>query len=542
MKKIFIWFFISLTFFWWTYAYVHSQDTDNALEEITWKMDIIIEEKWEVYRDNFIKIFEKYKIKYENKETYSYVFNYLLNHLTEKKVAPNILLIIADDMWLDASPWYDDYNWLKPNTPVLDNLAENWLVFDNVWSNPLCSPTRATILTWKYWFQTWVLWALSKSDAWISTDEYSLQKMITEKSTAGYEQAVIWKWHLATDHNWADNNPELMWIPYYSGFIWWAMQDYSKWRKTTNWESKLSKTYATTEFTNDSISWLEENGDKPWFLWLAYTAPHSPFHVPPSDLLSDKTNDSLSWTEADIVANPVSYYLAAIEAMDTEIGRLLDNLSEEERENTIIIFIGDNGTPNEVAQTPYTSSTVKWSISKGWIHIPMIISWDWIDSWRAEEFVNTSDLYTTIAELSWIILPTYWNSISFAPVLFWNQRRVERDYLYAEVESSNPNWWASRKNGWTIRKNWYQYISLDNWTEKLFSDSDLWQENNLINTYPWVVSELRELWISLRIWDTVWTYGNYPTDTDDIVCHDYFTNNNWDYTAVPEPIISRVMN
>lgn len=509
MRKILIWLLITILCFWAVYSYVNWLLFQDKFENTLIKTDTIPDEKL------------------ENEEW---------DNLNTDSKAPNILLVIADDMWLDASPWYSDYNWLKPNTPILDGLAEDWLVFDNVWSNPLCSPTRATILTWKYWFQTWVLWALSKTDDWISTDEYSLQKMISEKSTSSYDQAVIWKWHLATNNNWYENNPELMWIPYYSGFLWGTMTDYNKWRKTTNWEYELSTTYATTEFTNDSISWVEDVENKPWFLWLAYTAPHSPFHLPPSDLLSEETNNGLSWTDNDIAENPVPYYLAAIEAMDTEIWRFLDNLSEEERENTIVIFIADNWTPNEVAQTPYTSSTVKWSISRGWIQVPMIISWDWIESWRIKEYINTSDLYTTIAELSWIILPTYWNSISFEPLLFWEKREVERDYLYAEVASASPSWWASRKNWWTIRKDWYQYISLDNWAEKLFADSDLGQTNNLINTYPSIAKELRELWLSVRWWDEAWKYWNYPTDTYDIICHDYFTSNTWDYTEVPEHI------
>jgi len=292
MKKIFIWFFVTIMCFWWVYSYYPSESFNNKLEQIAWKIDVIIEEKWESYRETFITVIDKYKIKFKEDEKLSYVFNYLWKHISTDPKTPNILLIIADDMWLDASPWYTDYEWEKPNTPILDWLANSWLVFDNVWSNPLCSPTRATILTWKYWYQTWVLGTLSKSDAWIGVDEYSLQKMITEKSKAWYEQAVIWKWHLATNNNWWDNNPELMWIPYYSGFLWGTMTDYSKWRKTTNWNSELSDTYATTEFTNDSISWVEKNKDKPWFLWLAYTAPHSPFHLPPSDLLSDDTKNN----------------------------------------------------------------------------------------------------------------------------------------------------------------------------------------------------------------------------------------------------------
>ena len=79
-------------------------------------------------------------------------------------------------------------------------------------------------------------------------------------------------------------------------------------------------------------------------LWLAYSAPHTPYHLPPQNLHSR----NLSGTDADINSNPRSYYLAAIEAMDTEIGRLLSSLDQDTLRDTLIIFMGDNGTPGRV--------------------------------------------------------------------------------------------------------------------------------------------------------------------------------------------------
>lgn len=520
MKKSLLSLCIILIFFFTVSAYTPTEDLQDKLNIITGKIDILIDERGENYRDIFLDLLKKYDGKYSENSQLSYVLNYLKNHLNQASNRPNILLIIADDMWLDASPWYSDYLGKKPYTPTLDKLAKSGLVFDNLWSNPLCSPTRSTILTWKYWFNTWVLWALSKQDDGVSIEEYSLQTLITKKSIAWYQQAVIWKWHLATNNNWNNNNPWIMWIPYYSWYISWAMKDYSNWKKTTNWETTISTVYATTEFTDDSIKWIDSVKNKPWFLWLAYTAPHTPFHMPPNNLLSENTKNNLSGTEEDIQENPLPYYLAAIEAMDSEIWRLLDNLSDSERNNTIIIFIGDNGTPTQVTQTPFQRWESKWSVSRGWVHVPMIVAGAWISPGRKSEFINTTDIYTTIAELTGLILPTYWNSISFAPLLFNKQREVNRDYLYAEISSPNKRWWVSAKNGWSIRKNGYQYISLDNGTEKLFADSDLGQENNLFNSLTSIASELRELWISLRWGDFNWEYGQYPIDTDDIVCID----------------------
>lgn len=434
--------------------------------------------------------------------------------------SPNILLIIADDMGLDASPWYADYGEAKPKTPVLDRLAEDGLVFENVWSNPLCSPTRSTIITGKYGAHTGVLGALSKGDDGLSTSEYSLQKMITENSPASYDQAVIGKWHLATNNNGGDDNPGLMGVPYYSGYISGTMNDYSNWEKVTNGKTSSSTTYATTDFTNEAIDWIDDDEGNPWFLWLAYTAPHTPFHMPPEGLLSEDTVDNLPGSEGATKETPLPYYLASIEAMDTEVGRLLDDLSEKEKENTIIIFISDNGTPNQVIQSPFQKGNAKGSLYRGGVHVPMIVSGSGVATGRASELVNTSDLYTTIAELTGIELPQYGNSISFAPVLFDEERENNRDYLYADVSSPSINGGASVFNGWTVRAEGYQYISLDNGREKLFADSDLGQENNLVNSLPELVSRLKEIGEEVRGTTPSTEFGVLPSNSDEVVCTD----------------------
>ena len=95
---------------------------------------------------------------------------------------------------------------------------------------------------------------------------------------------------------------------------------------------------------------------------MAYTAPHSPFHLPPQAL---HHQGDLPADEASIEANPLPYYFAMIESLDTELGRLLSSLSPAALENTLLVFMGDNGTPNGVAQTPYVSTKAKGSLCQG---------------------------------------------------------------------------------------------------------------------------------------------------------------------------------
>ncbi len=187
---------------------------------------------------------------------------------------PNILLIIADDLGRDAIKGYTEGS-IKPNTPYIDAIRSKGLTFNNFWSNPVCSPTRSAILTGKYGYRTNVRGA---SDI-LSQSETSLQKYINDNSGIKYATAIVGKWHLAGTNS--TFNPESMGIDYYSGIIRGAVTDYYNWTLTEDGSAKTQNTYATEALTTTSINWINQQ-TQPWFMWLAYNAPHTPFHVPPS--------------------------------------------------------------------------------------------------------------------------------------------------------------------------------------------------------------------------------------------------------------------
>ena len=105
---------------------------------------------------------------------------------------PNIMLIIADDMGLDACPGFN-FGTIKPNMPNLQSLINTGVRFNNLWSNPTCTPTRSTILTGKYGFRTGVTLVGDE----LSTSETSLQKYLDNNTGSTYNHAVIGKWHLS---------------------------------------------------------------------------------------------------------------------------------------------------------------------------------------------------------------------------------------------------------------------------------------------------------------------------------------------------------
>lgn len=373
---------------------------------------------------------------------------------------PNVLLIIADDMGLDATPGYNIGS-LKPNMPNLENLINNGIKFNNVWSNPTCSPTRATILTGKYGYKTNVLEAGEN----LSTTETSLQTYINSNTGNEYSSAVIGKWHLGPANQ--PSHPNYMGIEYFSGMTQSSVDSYYNWTHTLNGQVTNSNEYSTTKLTDDAIGWIN-NQDQSWFLWLAYNAPHSPYHLPPANL---HYQGNLAEDQASIDANRLPYYLAAIEAVDTEMGRLFNSMNDEILENTIVIFVGDNGTPGPVAQQ-YHSQRSKGSLYKGGINVPMVISGKGVERMNDIEdaLISTVDLFATISELCGINTQQIHDSNSFFNLL--TVTGSSRSHLYSEKGN----------NYFTVRNSTHKYISFQDGSEALFNlETNPFEMPNLLN-------------------------------------------------------------
>ncbi|MDX5321173.1 MAG: sulfatase-like hydrolase/transferase [Bacteroidota bacterium] len=373
---------------------------------------------------------------------------------------PNILLIIADDLGKDALAGYTEGN-LKPNTPNLDALRNKGLMFTNFWSYPTCTPTRASIITGKYGYHSNML----KVGDVLSPSELCLQKYLKTQGGNTYATAIVGKWHLSGNDSLV--NPEDFGIDYYTGLIRGEADNYFRWQLTEDGQTSLQTNYITEEFTTRSIDWIKQQ-DKPWFLWLAYTAPHTPFHVPPSEMHSQ--GNLLDYQTG---MNAMKYYLAAIEAMDFQIGRLLKDIPAEDRDNTIIIFIGDNGSPNQVAQSPYTGSRVKGTLYQGGINVPMIVSGKGISRTGTEPaLLNSTDLFATIAEMAGLNLPSYEDSRSF--VSLFSQSQTIRDYTFSEMKEGSDSW--------AISNGEYKLIQLSAGTMEMYDlGADPYEQINLLN-------------------------------------------------------------
>lgn len=381
---------------------------------------------------------------------------------TPSDSTPNILLIIADDLGKDAINGFLEGS-IKPNTPNIDAIRNGGLSFTNFWSYPTCSPTRATILTGKYGYRTGVKWA---GDV-LAPSETSLQKYINDQTNNKYSTAIVGKWHLSGNN--ATLNPEIFGIDYYAGLIRGEPQSYYNWMLTEDEVSNLESEYTTTKFTDIAIDWLSQQ-DKPWFMWLAYNAPHTPFHAPPNEMhnqgnLPDYNNGM----------DAMPYYMAAIEAMDFQIGRLLNSIPANEKENTTIIFIGDNGTPNKVAQSPYLNTTVKGTLYQGGINVPMFVSGKGVTKTGNEDnLITSTDLFATISELAGASVDEIHDSKSFKSLL--SQNTAIRNFQYAERTNGSSEKWA-------ISNGNYKLIEGANGNQEFYDlNNDPYEQNNLLNS------------------------------------------------------------
>ncbi|MEP3889736.1 MAG: sulfatase-like hydrolase/transferase [Hellea sp.] len=406
-----------------------------------------------------------------NGGTISDSFDIVIGPAAPSSGKPNIVFIISDDQGLDSSAQYSVSTDL-PVTPNFTALANSGLVFDNAWVSPSCSPTRAALMTGKHSNRTSVF---APGDALPDTQTILQSYLKDNEATSDYSSAVIGKWHLGG----GQSGPNDFGIDHFAGIITGGVSDYNNWSLNINGTTTTNTNYVTSELTNQAISWVDTQ-TKPWFLWLSYNAPHTPFHLPPTSLHPR----NLSGTQADINANSRNYYLAAIEAMDTEFGRFWASLSAAEQGNTIVIYLGDNGTPGGAAINSAVQSGNKGGLLQGGINTPLFISGPGItrQGEREDALVHHADIFATIAELAGAELPAYNDGESFADLLS-DQTAEQRDYVFTE-----------HSGGWAIRNTQYKLIEAANGDQDLYDlAADPAEQSDLLDGAMDVSAILTEL-------------------------------------------------
>ena len=308
------------------------------------------------------------------------------------KPKPNILYILADDMgYADAG-----FNGGKEiQTPHLDRLAKSGTILRSFYVQPVCSPTRASLMTGRYVTHTGVYSVVKPTTPWgLPLEERTLAQALRE---AGYETAISGKWHLG------EFQPA--YLPTKRGFdhqygLWFGAIDYYThkrdgmldWHK--NDEPCQDEGYSTHLIAKEASRMIRErNSGKPLFLYLPFNAVHGPFQVPQSYLASYGNLTGVRKTYAGMLA-----------AMDKAIGQVVAALEEKKMlENTLIIFSSDNGGPSPGTVTDNGSLREgKGTLYEGGVRVCAFASWPGqIPSGKVvEEPVHIIDWYPTLVNLA----------------------------------------------------------------------------------------------------------------------------------------------
>ncbi len=330
----------------------------------------------------------------------------------------NFLVVILDDVGVEQIAAYAEG--ANPvNTPTINQLAAEGMLFRNAYSNPVCSPTRSNLQTGRYAFRHGIGHIiLPTTGPALSHSELTLPEMLDVGTNGKYAHALFGKWHLGNNTNGYHDSPNLAGYSHYSGNLFNIGKiigtTYFKWEKTVDGSFSQKTGYLTTDTVDDAIAWTGAQ-TKPWLAVVAFNAPHAPFHNPPANLHTVN------------LSNPTELlqYQAALEAVDTELGRLIQHLKQTQQyANTTILVIGDNGTPKAVAVNPIPPEHAKDSLYEGGINVPFIVKSPFVSQRGSESgaFVNAVDVMATIAEmagvnLSRVVPGIKLDSVSMVPYL-----------------------------------------------------------------------------------------------------------------------------
>jgi arylsulfatase A-like enzyme len=372
---------------------------------------------------------------------------------------PNIIFILLDDLgWRDLTCYGSTFY----ETPNLDRLAADGMKFTDAYAAcPVCSPTRASILTGKYpatlGITDWIDWGggCHPRRGKLVDVPYLKQLPLTERTTAsylrdaGYQTWHVGKWHLGT----ADFYPDKHGFDVNIGGCEWGMPVkgyFSPWHIPTLPDAAPG-TYLTDHLTDEAIRLINSRAaGRPFFLNLCHHAVHTPIQAPAPLVEKYKAKAQrlgLDKIQALEVGEPMPYiipekrhvirrliqsdpvYAAMIENLDTNIGRLLAAVPA----NTLVIFTSDNGGLATAEGSPTTNKPL--AEGKGWMYEggtrePLILHWPGViqPGRQCSVPVTSPDFLPTLLELAGVSAPQV-DGVSFAPLLR-GATRLDRDAIF----------------------------------------------------------------------------------------------------------------
>jgi arylsulfatase A-like enzyme len=348
----------------------------------------------------------------------------------DNKAKPNILVILVDDL---------GYGDLSINggtdiqTPNIDKLFEKGMKFTNFYANcTVCSPTRASLVSGCYPDKVGVPGVIrtNENNSWgyLAENVITLPEMLKK---GGYKTALIGKWHLGLE---SPNKPNERGFDFFHGFLGDMMDDYWTHLRQGNNYMRLNEKeikpvgHATDIFSDWAIDYIDNaaNEKDPFFLYLAYNAPHFPIQPPVNWV------DKIKKREVGI-SEKRAKNVAFVEHMDFGIGRVLEALKKSGQEkNTLIIFSSDNGGHLKSAASNGNLRGGKQDMYEGGIKVPTCFVWkDKIKHKSESDNLGlTMDIYPTLCEIADVAIQHQIDGISLYRSLLGKDQVTDSRAVY----------------------------------------------------------------------------------------------------------------
>jgi arylsulfatase A len=360
---------------------------------------------------------------------------------------PNIILIMADDLGYEMLGCYGNKEKL---TPHLDQLAGSGMKFERCYSTPLCTPSRVQLMTGKYNHRNYIGFGL------LDPQETTFGHMMRQQ---GYKTGITGKWQLLGNERQRElAGGKIGTLPMNAGFdevcLWQVDTLGSRYKNPTIYthagvSTTLQGQYGPDVFNQFALSFIEKHKDEPFFLYYPMCLTHAPFEPTP-----------LSEGFADGRKENTGYFNDMVRYMDRLVGNVMTKLSDLSLlENTIVIFIGDNGTDTNITfeVNGEKRKGEKGITTDGGIHAPMLVSWkDHVAPGSVNaSLIDFTDFVPTFLQAAGQPPSAYpkLDGVSFYPQLLGNNSG-HREWVFCHYD---PNWGGRVPKTFALDTRWKVY-------------------------------------------------------------------------------------
>ncbi len=310
---------------------------------------------------------------------------------------PNIVLIVADDLgWGDVG-----YHGSEIVTPAIDGLVAEGVELDRFYAYPVCSPTRVGLLTGCSPARFGIIRPLSPKNDGLDTNKLLLSNLLRD---AGYQTWLVGKWHIGAKDT--AHRPRARGFKHFYGFLHGGIDYY----KHTEFRDSIAdwyrnekpveeEGYSTDLFAKEATSLIRNrDASTPFFLLLSFNAPHTPLQAP----------EKIVSRYASIEDESRRTYAAMVTALDSAIADVLNTLADcKLRENTLVVFVSDNGGSTKSGASNGSLRDGKGSVYEGGIRVPAAVSFPGVlpVGIKCEQRVTVLDLFSTVCEVAQVSIP-----------------------------------------------------------------------------------------------------------------------------------------